>query len=211
MKRDLFVVVADLDAEHAIKTLLCSRQKALEIEIDFDPATDLLRYIGRDPGCCKNAVDLLRAPQSSHKHAILFFDKDGCGEEEKKREEIEAGIEKQLQKNGWLVDSVAVIIFDPELEAWVWSSSPQVAKIMGWGKNFGSLRNYIKKKGFLPPKKSKPSDPKGAMRAALQAAGQRYTATVFAELAKKVSVKGCNDPSFNKFVTFLQKWFPQSP
>jgi len=148
--------------------------------------------------------------KKSHKHAILFFDKDGCGAEENPREMIESEIEKRLHSNGWPVDSVAVVIFDPELEAWVWSSSPQVAEVMGWGGDVSRLRTYIGNKGFLPPEGSKPSDPKAAMRAALRSAGRPCTATVFAELAGKVSVKGCSDSSFNKFVNVLQKWFPHN-
>ncbi len=62
--RDLFVVVADLDAENAIKTLLRERQQSLGIRLDFNPDRppqgDLLRYFGRDSGCYKNAVDILR-------------------------------------------------------------------------------------------------------------------------------------------------------
>ena len=208
MKRDLFVVVADLDAENAIKTLLLSRQEALRIQLDFDPGIDLMRWSGRDPGCCKNAVDLLRTPQNGYKHAILLFDKHGCGEDQKPRESLEREIEEQLYRNGWSVDSVAVIIFDPELEAWVWSNSPQVSKIMGWGSNLDKLQAFIREKDLLSPDGTKPSDPKAAMRTAMRSAGRPCTATVFAELAEKVSTKGCTDPSFNKFVGTLQKWFP---
>ncbi len=75
-KRDLFVVVADLDAENAVKTLLTERQEALGIALDFSPFPppngDLLRYSGRDSGCYGDAVNLLRPPQKSHRHAIVL-------------------------------------------------------------------------------------------------------------------------------------------
>jgi hypothetical protein len=63
-QRDLYVVVADLDAENAVRSLLCERQVALGICLRFNPDRpplgDLLRYSGRDSGCYKDAVDLLR-------------------------------------------------------------------------------------------------------------------------------------------------------
>ena len=50
-QRDLFVVVADLDAENTIKTLFRERQAALGIHLNFNPdrppVGDLLRYSGR--------------------------------------------------------------------------------------------------------------------------------------------------------------------
>ena len=46
-KRDLFIVVADLDAENAIKTLLTERQEALGIALDFSPLfAELARRLG---------------------------------------------------------------------------------------------------------------------------------------------------------------------
>ena len=49
-QRDLFVVVADLDAEHAVKTLLCNRQPSLGIRLDFKPPNgDLLRGCFKSP------------------------------------------------------------------------------------------------------------------------------------------------------------------
>ena len=70
-KRDLFIVVADLDAENAIKTLLTERQEALGIALDFSslspPNGDLLRYSGRDSGCYQDAVELMRPPQRTHR------------------------------------------------------------------------------------------------------------------------------------------------
>ena len=70
-QRDLFVVVADLDAENAVRSLLLERQESLGIKLNFNadrpPDGDLLRYCGRDSGCYRNAVDLLRSRQQTSK------------------------------------------------------------------------------------------------------------------------------------------------
>jgi hypothetical protein len=65
------------------------------------------------------------------------------------------------------------------------------------------------KRNLLEAGEKKPSDPKEAMRTALRYAGRPCTAPIFSELAGKVSVRGCNDPSFKKFARILRQWFPR--
>ena len=210
-KRDLFVVVADLDAENAIKTLLRDRQKALEIRVTFDPAPppqgDLLRYVGHDSGCYRNAADLLRAPQRTHRNALLCFDRHGCGADESGREQIEAQIEQRLHASGWAPGSAAVVVLEPELEAWVWADSPHVAAVLGWQDERNELRPYIEAKGVWDKAATKPRDPKEALRRALRKKRQAGGAPLFARLASKVSVERCQDPAFRKFRSVLKQWF----
>jgi len=171
-KRDLFVVMADLDAENAISKLLCKRQSALGIRVDFNPdrppAGDLLRYAGRDSGCYKNAVDVLRTPQRTHHHALLIFDRDGCGAKTESREEIESEVEDQLHRNGWAKDAVSVIVIEPELEAWVWATSPRVADVLGWQNERGGLHPFLTSRNLWDENSPKPSNPKEAMRQSLR-------------------------------------------
>lgn len=207
MKRDLFVVVADLDAENVIRTLFEKRQKALGIDFDFNPSSDLLRFYGRDAGCLRNAVELLRVAQKTHKHALLLFDHHGSGHENKAYKEIESEIERKLIESGWNPERIAVIIFAPELEAWVWSDSTQMAETVGWNGDLDALRKFIRDKDFIQPGETKPDDPKAAMRSAMRFKRVPCTARVFSELATKVSLKGCADVSFHKFSLTLSKWF----
>jgi len=211
-KRDLFVVVADLDAENAIKTLLCERQPALGVQLQFNPDRppqgDLLRYSGRDSGCFKDAVDLLRAPQRSHRHAMLIFDRDGCGAEDRPRGEIEGELEAELHANGWAVDDVSVIVIEPELEAWVWASSPRVADALGWQGDRQQLQPFLETAGLWSDAAPKPSDPKEAMRTALKKKQKPLGARLFADLASRVGLGQCQDPAFQKFRDTLRQWFP---
>ncbi|EFK07454.1 conserved hypothetical protein [delta proteobacterium NaphS2] len=212
-KRDLFVVVADLDAENAIKTLLTRRQKALGIALDFSPISppngDLLRYVGRDSGCRVNAVDLLRPPQKTHRHAMICFDRHGCGARNQSREEIEAEIERQLHINGWCHGDVAAIVIEPELESWVWADSAEVAHVMGWKGDMNAVRRSLISRGLLVEGEAKPKDPKAAMKYIIsEKRNRRLTARMFAELAQNVSFHACEDPAFNKMRTILRGWFP---
>jgi hypothetical protein len=210
-KRDLFVVVADLDAENAIKALLCRRRRSLRIELDFRPEPpprgDLLRWQGRDAGCRKDAADLLDAPRRTHRHALVLFDRHGCGAEDQAREEIEQEIEARLTGRGWSDQRARAIVIDPELEAWVWSDSPEVARLLGWGENPRRLRALLDEEGLWQGGSRKPSDPKRAMELALRKQRRPRSARLFGELASGVGLGRCQDPAFGKLKTVLRQWF----
>lgn len=210
-KRDLFVVVADLDAENAISMLLRDRQSALDIHLDFNPdrppVGDLLRYAGRDSGCYKDAVDVLRTPQSTHRHALLIFDRDGCGANATQREDIECEVEGKLRRSGWGQDAVSVIVIEPELEAWVWATSPRVADVLGWQYERDGLRPFLTSRNLWDDKCPKPSDPKEAMRQSLRKKNKPLGARLFAELASRVGLRHCEDSAFQKFRQTLTQWF----
>lgn len=207
-KRDLFVLVADLDADKAIQGLL-SRPTSLGIRaIDFNPEFDRLRYSKHDNGCCREAVNLLRPALATHRHALALFDRHGSGRDREPREAIESSIEDALSRNGW-GDRARAIAIDPELENWVWGSSPHVATILGWDSP-GSLHQFLLEKGLVAEDRNKPHDPKAAMEAALRKANIRKSSRHFEQLAKTVgNLSSCTDRAFQKLLSVLRTWFPQ--
>ncbi len=210
-KRDLFVVVPDLDTENAVKTLLCERCRSLGIALDFTPASppqgDLLRYAGRDPGCYRKAAELLRAPQRTHRHALLIFDRHGCGAGDETRTEIETEVEQRIHNSGWSRGAVSVVAIEPELEAWAWADSPHVARVLGWGDDTHALRPFLEHAGLWEENAAKPNNPKEAMERALREKRKPLGARVFSDLASRVSLRDCEDPSFQKFRQTITKWF----
>jgi hypothetical protein len=206
--RDLFVVVPDLDTEKTVITLLTKRQPALGISLNFNPhdEVDLLRYAARDSGCYRDAVDLLRPKLTTHRHALVIFDRHGCGDDDRPRAEIEQTVEDQLRQNAWSPENVAVIAIDPEIEAWVWSASPNVAQTLGW-KNNDELKAYLVSKGVWNPNALKPSDPKEALKLACRAKQVPVNAPLFAQLARTVGLQACQDAAFQKLRQSLTRWF----
>lgn len=205
-KRSLVVLTADLDMENTVKGIL-ARGKALGIrEFVEDRDVKFVRHPNRDAGCNKSADSFLRMFSSQFERALVFFDRDGSGAEKCSAEEIEADVENRLSKNGW-DDRARVVAIDPELEAWVWSLSPNVDLELGWKNHIPTLRDWLTQEGFLTPKQVKPLHPKEAMESALRKVGVSRSASIYYKLASKVSLAHCTDRSFLKFKNTLMEWF----
>ncbi|MHB1294369.1 MAG: methylation-associated defense system protein MAD4 [Anaerolineae bacterium] len=199
---DLVILVADKDMEHGLKGLL-SRWQSLQIR----PVTyNIFSHPEHDPGCLRDAVDILRSQMHSHRHALVLFDREGCGCSDTP-EVISGRIEQQLAHCGWK-DRQAAIVFDPELEVWVWSRSPNVDRVLGWEGKTPSLRSWLQEQGYVGEQNTKPSRPKEALEEALRAAGEPRSASLYRRLAETVSLQGHNEPAFTKLCTVLRTWFP---
>ncbi|MEW4529410.1 hypothetical protein [Maioricimonas sp. JC845] len=197
------MLVADLDIEETISALL-KRTQSLGIR---PIQSRILRHPNRDPGCLNGAAAMLRPYSQRSSRALVVFDRDGCGHRSGSREDIEREVETSLTRNGWNDDDVAAIVIAPELEAWVWSTSPVVDEVLGWHGRLPSLRNWLVSEGVIASRNEKPVDPKSAYRQALRQVGKRHSAALFAGIAQKVSTKGCRDHAFRKLIRVLQNWF----
>lgn len=200
---DLIALVADADMEGTVRALL-SRPSALGIR----PITfDVKRHIQRDAGCRSGAHDFLRLWLHAFRYAVVLFDHEGCGREQKGRNQVEIEVEKRLEVNGWR-DRCAVVVIAPELESWVWSDSPAVDDALGWRGKTPGLREWARSEtGFWHSNNVKPDRPKEAFDAALRKVKKPRSAALFEELARRVSVDGCIDPAFLKFRRVLSEWF----
>jgi len=97
-------------------------------------------------------------------------------------------------------------MIEPELEAWVWSDSPQVDEALGWsGQN---LRQWLKDKGYVQRGGQKPLRPKETMDVALRIARQPRSSSIYKTLGQRVSFTSCADPAFRLLLKTLRQWFP---
>lgn len=202
-RRDLIVLVADRNMQAAVGGIL-ERPKALRTrQLRFQ----ILIHPQKDPGVLQRAHDFLRPFARKHEHAIVVFDREGCGKEVVGCRELEEEVECRLARNGW-ADRAKVVVIDPELESWVWSDSPEVDEALGWGGRSPALRPWLTEKGFLQQSERKPDRPKEAVEAALRFVRKPRSSAIYRELAESVSFRRCIDPAFQKLVTTLQTWFP---
>jgi hypothetical protein len=199
---DLIVLAADKDIEFGLRGIL-SRHEALSIR---PVRYDVFVHPEHDPGCLLRSHLLLRAFHRRYRHAMVVFDLRGAGRERASRQELETEVEKQLAAD-W-DDRAAAVVIDPEVEAWVWSDSPHVARVLGWEGRRPNLREWLEESGFTQPGEAKPPRPKESMRAALREVGKPPSSALFEMLAQSVSLARCTDGSFAKLLAVLRTWFP---
>lgn len=202
VESDLIVLVADKDTEMAIKGIL-ERTASLAIrQIRYR----ILVHPRHDPGCLLSSHSFLQPFVHSYSYAIVVFDREGCGKDTKTREELEEIVENLLDNSGWENRAKAIVI-DPELEIWVWKNSPHVGAILGWKSIEQTVQSWLKQQGYFPEGVAKPPRPKEAMDAVLRFVKKPHSSAIFNQLALQVSLKQCNDPSFQKLKSVLQEWF----
>jgi hypothetical protein len=213
----LLVVVADLDAEEMMNSLLL-RNKALGIGSLGN--AKVKRYASRDSGCYGQVEDFVEPSKAYVERLVVMFDRHGSGAEHLEAEAIENEVLERLNAREWQ-GRAEVVVFEPELEILIWSSSNHVASILGWDST-EQLKNWLRNpervardshvigKGerLWYDNEQKPRDPKDAYRQGIRQKGVPYSASHFSELAKKVSLRGCEDRAFKKLVQVLKTWFP---
>lgn len=205
-RQDLFVLVADADIENVIKGLL-TRPRDLRIRC---PRFSVERHPRRDSGCRTEAVAWLRPMLRRFSHALVVFDRHGCGSL-KTRERIQSKLEEELYRNGWQegeAKKAKVIVIDPELEAWAWGDRKALPAAMGWKGDAARVRKWLGEQGLWPRDRSKPPDPKTAMQKTMGHFHAPQSPAKYGKLAVRAELRTCRDPAFNELRQTLRDWFP---
>ena len=200
-RKDLYVLTADADMKATMEALLPRYQSLGIRQITFT----VERHVQHDPGCRLYAARWLQPFRSSHSYALVMFDRHGSGTGD--RLAIQTQVEAQLGGAGWQARSKAIVI-DPELETWVWNTSPWTSKVLGWHGKPSTMRTWLERRGLWPANRVKPPAPKRAMKAVLRETRVRHSPTVFGDLARQVGTRGCQDPAFADLRSTLRQWFP---
>jgi len=201
--KDLVVVVPDSNTEQTLYGLL-ERHKALQIRrIEYR----ILVHPERDPGVLQRGASLLAEIDAlnSFRYALLIFDREGCGKETLTPSELEQQVQQQLDASGWQGRS-AVVVIDPELESWVFSTSPHVVDVFAEG-DAEAFKRVVE--SFPKTPLGKPQKPKEAVEKLLRQKAIVRSSALYKELASRVSLKGCVDPAFQRLCAILRSWFPQ--
>ena len=199
-RKDLIVLVADGHQEQTVATLLTRRQPSLGIrQISIDIDSDIRP---RDPGVFHGAGSFLADLAGLYQDALVLIDAEWGV---LSAEEIEEKIQGDLNRNGWKGRS-AVVVIGPELEIWVWSTSPHVPSL--FGTDWETIKNLGYQTGHWQEGETKPSRPKELLVEVLRRTKTKYSAALYRQLAEKVSLNRCQDDSFRRFRAILQAWFP---
>ncbi|HCL57135.1 MAG TPA: hypothetical protein DHW82_09045 [Spirochaetia bacterium] len=184
-------------------------KKIPNIEQIISFSFDVFVHPQKDNGVLNNGVEFVRPYINDYKYLLICFDFEGCGKENQGIEVLESRLVEQLNSNGWK-DRNQSIIFNPELEIWLWVDDSKIHELLDW-EDKKSIYNWIEDKGFkFKEGVKKPIRPKEAFEAALRYQKIPKSSSLYAQLAQTASYKKCHDPAFNKFIGLIQKWFSNS-
>lgn len=198
--KDLFLLVADIDMEKALDTLIKRRTQSLGIKnISFD----IKRHPEHDSGIYNYGVEFIRTFQKDYQKFILLFDYDGCGSASSP-EQIRTELLQEAAACGFQSNSVEVIVINPELELWAWKSKYHIGQMIGW--KTSQINSWLQNNN-IPIVKGKPKRPKEAYEGLLHRALVANSSSNFAKLASKIGLKNCNDLAFQLLIETLRRWF----
>jgi len=204
----LACVVADKNIEAAVSALLESRRPALGL-----PAfsLEIVVHPRRDPGCYHEGPDFLKGLMGTdNRQGLLVFDQAWKGNPHATAVDTETAVRERFEPLG-IAGRAEVVVIEPEIEAWVWSSSPHVGQVLGWDGNHTTLRSWLAEQGLWPDKAPKPPDPKAAVEAVLSKQRIPRSSAIYRNLARRVSLEGCQDAAFLRFRECLTRIAHHSP
>ena len=202
--KDLVIIVADKDLEYTLKGLL-SRPEALGIRAI---EADIYPHPQHDPACADRGVEFISNFSRQYSYGLLMFDHEGSGKETTTtREALQESLNESFARSAW-GERAKAIVLAPELEVWVWSDSLHVDEVTGWRNREPDLRRWLVEKDYLQEGEVKPMRPKEAFEAALRKAQQPRSASLYLQIAEKVSLRRCSDTAFLELKSILNNWFP---
>lgn len=199
MSLDLVVLVPDKHIEHAIRGLL-DRPDSLGIGAI---SVQVLVHPNRDPGVASTGHLILRPFTSRCRYALSVLDHAWEGSPPTPAE-LCVAIENKLRPQ-W-GDRGRCVCISPEVEVWIWSDSPHVGQALGWPST-EAVRTWLHDEGLWPADLPKPPDPKLAFERAIREKQVVPSSAIFANLAARVSLGRCRDPSFLTLRSILRDWF----
>ncbi len=204
--KDLAILTACSNCRYAIAGILTQYTRLGVRNISHE----IFVHPYRDPGCFCDPNTILRQVNHQFHKAIVVLDFEGSGGERKyTAQEMEEVIEDSLSRNGWSNRCCAIVI-QPELEQWVWSGSPLVARILWPNVADVDLGEWLERMDFGNPNYQKPLRPKEAMEAALRYVNRPRSSAIYKELAERVPFDRCKDRSFIKLRDALKNWFSET-
>jgi hypothetical protein len=206
-QRDIIFFLADGGMEKVITAFLTADQFHRKLGCGpfmFDPGLDIIVCPTHDPGTWKMAREFLQPFERTRRHAVVVIDNDWTGSPGV--EAIREDISKTL-RDSWA--EFAVIVIDPELEAWVMSENAHLARLFRAPENYREILQ--RETEWWPEEKAKPTRPKEALKYLKMHHNTRATYADFGRLVCAMSVKNCIDLAFNELRDTLRAWFPEQP
>lgn len=198
--QDLVVLVADKNMQYALQGAL-ARHAALGMR----PFTVEFRvHMGRDGGVRTTGADVLAREATRFRYALMLLDFDGCGQVDTAPPELEAELGRQLHFV-WGERAKAIVI-SPEVDIWLWGADNSMREALNWAQ-VGSIRDWLRGRGFEFNVDGKPLQPKEAMQAVCRAQKRPRSSALYEKITSRISLQNCTDPAFGRLREQLTSWF----
>lgn len=197
---DLLVLCADKRMKAVVEAIL-GRPQALGIRaITFDVLTPGTH---KDGGARQHGPSILAVQRNEYEHAVLMFDHHGCGD---KRPAHAIRDELLLQMRPVWQDSGAIIIIEPELEAWLFRGHMHFREVVKAGTP--GLLTWLHETNAMDHG-GKPDDPKAAIEGYLEAFRVPPSSANYRLVASRASLRPetCQSRSYGELVVSLRQWF----
>ncbi len=198
--KDLALLVADKNMDYALRGIL-SRHESIGVQkLDYE----IGQHMGRDGGVRTTGPETLSLLRDQFRDGILMLDWEGSGSDSDNALILEQELDRRLTPF-WGKRAKAIVI-EPELDAWVWGSDNVMQDVIGWCEDLG-IRKWLANRGYEFHQNQKPVLPKEALQTLMEQLRRPRSSALYEKVTAKISLRNCNDPSFNRLKTTLQKWF----
>ncbi len=208
----LVVVVADKAYEAALNEVFARSHEAgfrpMQSRIVPDPFHD---SSGR-------LTELLRPYLREYNHALVLRDLAGSGYEDKGARGLAERLEAQMRANGWLHKKYAAVVTEPEIEEWLRLPSASILELLEARakRHRDRVRDFQRVVDDLihvhggRDGRGKACQPKEVFEGLVRHYGIPPANALLGFLAKREPFEGCLSDSFNRLLTILRSWFPQT-
>lgn len=199
--QDLVVLVADKNMQFALQGAF-GRPQALGVR----PFTYEFRsHMGRDGGVRTTGADVLAREAARFHHALMLLDFEGCGQEDGDPLVLEEQLDRKLN-SVWGLNAKTIVI-SPEVDIWLWGNDNVLRGALHWPQD-GSIRDWLRGKGFEFNADDKPVRPKEALDAMRPVHKQARSSAMYEKVTKRISLQNCTDLAFARLRVQMQSWFP---
>lgn len=161
-----------------------------------------------DPGLYSRGAELLRPFSDMYDRMVVMVDAEWSGSPG--LQAIQERMRAHLEAAGWRADRALALVFEPEVDLWLWTKTDHTAQALGWP-SWRALAPALDTHHWWPAGEPKPPRPKEAAEWALSQKRRPRSSAIYQRITSAIGLKHCVEPAFLSLREALRTWFPVGP